>query len=582
MSFDAFMTCAVARELDTVLSGARVEKVLQPSKDEIFLALHKGSEHYRLQINAGALAPRIGITAESPENPKVPPMFCMLMRKHLTGARIRRVFQQGFERVIEIELETYDEMGFPCLRRLITEIMGRYSNAILTDEEYKIFAPLRPVDFTTSRKRQLLPQMKYELPPSQDKKNPLIETEQDFLKSFDKISVLDAKTVSGIYSGFSPLTASELVFRAEKDGKTDVFALWGEMQALVSQTIAGDFSPTLIVSDDGKPLDFSCFDITRPILGGKTVKKATMGELTDSFFAENERRQREKSRASATAKLLKNAEARIEKKLALQRKELADTEKKAEYKQKADLITANLYRFNGKCDKITVIDYVDDGCGGYEEKEVEITLEKGMNAPAAAQKLYKKYAKCKNAELEITSQIAKGEAELNYVRSVLDALDRASGQAELDEIRTELTETGYIKPQKLEKKNGSKPQQGKKQLGQMLKFKTSSGMTVLVGKNNLQNDALTFKIASKSDYWFHVKNLPGSHTVLVLEGREPSDADLTEAASLAAMHSKASTQDKAEVDYTRIKNVKKPSGARAGFVIYDNYKTTVVEPGGTK
>ena len=576
MSFDAFMVRGVAAELNERLSGARVEKVLQPSKDEIFLVLHKGSEHFRLQINAGAQTPRIGITAEAPENPKAPPMLCMLLRKHLTGAKLDKVIQRGFERVIEIELETYDEMGFFTKRRLIAEIMGRYSNAILCDDEYRILGAVRPVDFTTSSKRQVLAGMMYELPPSQDKRNPILETKEEFFSALEGVDELTDKTVTEIWSGFSPLTARELVHRARCEGEITVSSLWGAFESLVKQTNDGNFAPTLLLTNDGRPKDFSCFEITHSIESCRAVRMADFGALTDGFFAENERRAREKSRAYATERLLKNIESRLEKKLAIQKKELADTEKRAEYKQKADLITANIYRFNGKNSKITVIDYVDDGNGGYTEKEVEISLENGMTAPAAAQKLYKKYAKAKNAEREISAQIEKGEAELKYIRSVLDALSRVSGQAELDEIRAELTEMGYIKAPKEDKKKhtGKNPQ--KKQIGQPHKFTTVGGFTVLVGKNNLQNDYLTLRLASKSDYWFHTKNIPGSHTVLLCDGKEPSDADLTEAAILAARHSKASEQDRAEVDYTRIKNVKKPSGARPGFVIYDNYKTTVV------
>ena len=581
MSFDAFMIRAVAHELDRALSGARVEKVLQPSKDEIFLALHRDSEHMRLQINAGPRAPRIGLTRENPENPKVPPMFCMLLRKHLTGAKIDRVFQKDFERVIEIEFETYDEMGFFTKRRLITEIMGRYSNAVLCTDDYKILNALRPVDFTTSSKRQLLAQMQYEMPPAQDKRDPMKETEEGFGAALGGEPLTD-KSIMRVYSGISPLTARELIHRAEKTGEINVFSLWGEMKRVIDLANAHLYEPTLVQGLDGKGIDFSCFPITQYGAAAKTVAYQALGELTDAFFAENERREREKQRAYATERLMKNAEARLTKKLELQQKELEDTEKKSEYKQKADLITANIYRFSGKNERITVIDYVDDGNGSYLEKEVELKIERGLTAAEAAQKLYKKYNKAKNAEIEISAQIKKGEAELQYVRSVLDALSRCEGQAELDEIRLELTEAGYIKAAAEERRKapakGKKPQNPQKQLKSPLKFTTSTGLTVLVGKNNLQNDYLTFKVAAKNDWWFHVKGVPGSHTVLISDGREPDDDELTEAAVLAAKNSKAADEDKVLVDFTRIKNVKKPSGARPGFVIYEGYRTALVSP----
>lgn len=582
MSFDAFMVRAVAFELDRVLCGARVEKVLQPSKDELFLVLHKDSEHFRLQINAGARAPRIGLTSESPENPKVPPMFCMLMRKHLTGAKVSRVWQRDFERVIEIELETYDEMGFYTKRRLISEIMGRYSNAVLCTDDYKILNALRPVDFTTSRKRQLLAQMTYEMPPSQEKANPFLETKEGFFERFSGVGEITDKDICSEYIGFSPLTARELIFR----GGNDKSRVWGELESLIGLANANDYEPTLVVDESGRPREFSCFGIKQYDSCFNTVKKSTLGELTDAFFAENERRERERQRAYTTEKLLKNIESRISKKLEIQRSELKDTEKKSEYKQKADLITANIYRFSGKSEKLVVTDYVDDGNGGYTEKQVELTLDRGSTAPKTAQRLYKKYNKAKNAQIEISAQIKKGEAELEYVRSVLDHLSRASGQSELDEIRMELADAGYIKPLADERKkqcSGSKkPKEVKKQLKSPLKLTTSGGFTVLVGKNNLQNDYLTFKIANKNDYWFHVRNIPGSHTVIICEGAEPTENDLTEAAVIAAKNSKASDQDRAEVDFTRIKNVKKPSGARPGYVIYDNYNTAIVSPKMTK
>ena len=577
MSFDAFMVRAVATELEKALTGARVEKVLQPSKDEIFLALHRESEHFKLQINAGAQSARIGITGESPENPKVPPMFCMLLRKHLTGAKISRVFQRGFERVIEIELETYDEMGFFTKRRLITEIMGRYSNAVLCDDAYKIINVLRPVDFTTSRKRQLLPQMTYEMPPSQDKVDPFDETREAFLEYFSALGEIDGRSLTDRYIGFSPLTARELVMKAENNGAE---ALWEAFAELLERTRNGDFVPTMLVLPSGKPQDFSCFEPKHCVGELKTVRFGSFGELTDGFFAEKERRERERSRAHATERVLKNAESRLVKKLELQAKELKDTEKKADYKRQADLITANIYGFKGDVTELTVTDYVDDGNGGYREEQVEIKLERGLSAPAAAQKLYKKYAKAKNAEIEITAQMEKGEAELRYVRSVLDALSRSVGQAELDEIRAELSETGYIRiSDGQNKKNGkgTKNASSQKQIKNPIKSVTSGGFTVYTGKNNLQNDYLTFKIASKSDYWFHVKGVPGSHTVLLCDGREPTERDLTEAAIIAAKNSKAAEQDRADVDYTRIKNVKKPSGARPGYVIYDGYNTATVQ-----
>ncbi len=572
MSFDAFMIRAVAHELNTLLSGSRVEKVVTPSKDEIFLLLHRESTHFKLLINAGAGSPRIGISRDNPENPKVPPMFCMLLRKHLTGAKITSVKQYAFERLAEITFETYDEMGFFTERILICEIMGRYSNAILCDAERTVLGVMRPVDFTTSSKRQVLPKMKYEYPPIQGKRDPFSETEEVFLSCIKEIS---DKEICENYTGFSPLTAREIVHHTEN--KSDICSFWDAFRSLIGASEEQRYTPCLLRKESGEPYEFSAFDICQYGTRFKKEYYETLWELTDAFFTQREHIQRERQRAYSTEHLMKNAESRLLKKLELQRKELKDTEKKAEFKQKADLITANIYRFKGRGETLTLTDYVLNEAGEYEEREVLLKLEPGLSPSQYAQKLYKKYNKAKNAEVQIGLQIEKGEAELTYVRSVLESLSRIDGQSDLDEIRRELTESGYIKKseQKVFQGKNKKPQKSAP-LRAPLKFETSGGFTVLVGKNNLQNDELTFRVASKNDFWFHVKNRPGSHTILICEGREPSDTDLTEAATLAAKNSTASGDDRAEVDYTRAKNVKKPSGAKPGFVIYDNYSTAIV------
>lgn len=573
MSFDAFMLRAVAHELNERVTECRVEKILQPSKDELSLLLHREGKHIRLQINAGASAARIGITSVSPENPKVPPNFCMLARKHLTGAKIESIRQLEFERAVEILFETYDEMGFLTKRRLICEIMGRYSNAVLCDKDYKILNALRPVDFTTSRKRQLLPQMLYEMPPVQDKKNPLTENYEGFCSSVTEVS---DKALMNTYGGMSPLTAREICYRAGEGASVE--DLWRAFSEIVSLSLENKYTPTLVMNDRGEPYEFSPFEIKQYGSLYKTEKCSTLGEVTDAYFAERERRERERQRSADTERLLKNIEQRLIKKLELQRKELADTEKKSDYKLKADAITANIYRLKKHEEKVTLTAYVETDNGGYEEKEVTVQFEKGLTPSQYAQKLYKRYNKAKNAEREITVQIEKGESELKYIRSVQYALSKINGQEDLSEIQEELSAAGYGKKEKTEnKKQGKKGGNPKSvQLKSPMKFTTSGGFTVLVGRNNLQNDQLTFKLSSKNDWWFHAKNIPGSHTVLFCDGGEPSESDITEAAVLAAKNSKAGDEPRVEVDYTRIKNVKKPNGAKPGFVIYEGYNTALV------
>ena len=586
MSFDAFMTKAVVAELSETITGARVEKVLQPSKDEIFLLIHKENNHYRLQMNASPAAPRFGITSESPENPQSPPTFCMLLRKHLTGAKITSVSQLAFERAARITFETYDELGFFTERHLVCERMGRCSNIILCENtantpendysSMKIIACARPVDFTTSRKRQLLPGMRYELPPAQEKLDPFTVTREEFLRIAASTQSSRKDMLTESYLGFSPLLSRELAYQAE--GKDDE-ALADAFFTLISDARDNRFSPTLIISSDGSPTEFSCFKVSCYQSSANVVNLPSFSQLTDSFFAERERIAREKSRGAETAKLLSNLEKRISKKLKAQRAELSEAEKGDSYRRDADLITANIYQLKRGDKTVTLTnyeDYRDDGTYG----QVTVTLDTRLSPSQNAQRLYKKYAKSKSAREQLAKQIESGEAELLYIRSVTDSLSRISGQADLDDIRAELAESGYIRAGNLKEKaqkNGRIKSKKAPPVRPPKKFLTpTSSLTVLVGRNNVENDRLTFRTAAKTDIWLHVKNVPGSHTILCLDGNEPTDKDIEEAAIIAAINSSAAGEDKVTVDYTQVKNVKKPGGAKPGFVIYNTYKQIIV------
>lgn len=595
MSFDAFMTRAAAAELNETLCGARVEKVLQPSKDEIFLLLHRDSQHYRLLLSASPSAPRFGITEEAPENPLSPPVFCMLLRKHLTGARVISVKQLALERAIKLSLETYDEMGFLTERHVICEIMGRCSNILLcenasangtaeTDEcKMKIIACARPVDLTTSSKRQLLPGLFYELPPEQNKLDPLSSTRSEFLGLADRIPSDQpfAPSASAFlletFLGFSPLLSRELAHRADTvpgTRESKLSALADAFETTVDAVNSRKFIPTLICAPDGEPTEFSCFDVTCYDGSYTVTHPDSFSELTDTYFAKRERLAREKSRAASTAKLISNHEARLRKKLNAQKKELEEAENGDIYRKQGDLIISNLHMLErGQADvELTdYSDYRDDGSYG----TVKLHLDTRLTPAQYAQKLYKKYARSKNARAHLSEQLRRGEAELVYLSSVADALSRINGQADLDAIRAELAECGYIKKGADTSNGAANPRKKQKTPPprQLKKYVTSDGgYTVLVGRNNIENDRITFKTASKNDLWFHVKDVPGSHTVLLLNGAEPSDADVLEAAELAARNSSAAGQTRVCVDYTRVKNVKKPSGAKPGFVIYTEYR----------
>lgn len=569
MAFDAGMVAAITYELQNKIIGARIEKVHQPEKDEILLLLHAGRENLRLTVSASANNPRICLCSESKENPSAPPMFCILLRKHLTGGRILNVEQIGFERVIRITAEARDDMGYLSTKRIYAEIMGKYSNLILTDGEDRIFGAIRPVDFSTSGKRQVLPGMRYELPPPQDKANPLTETKESF---FGKIAALspDARTdkfITSSYLGISSLTAREIAHRSGETIGAGKNLIWNAFDHLMEKIRTCDFTPILLIDESGRPVEYSFCPIEQYGSSVESVRTDSFSALIERYFASRDRSDRVKQRAGDLLRLIHNAKSRLEKKTDAQRAELAEAAKKDEYKRLGDLITGEIYLLSRGMDHAMLTDYAAEGC-----PKVRVELDPRLPPAANAQRYYKRYSKAKNAEIILTGQIAESEAELTYLDSVLDSLSRANGQSELDEIRAELSDAGYGARMK---KNGGG---AKKTPSKPITYHTSGGYRVLCGKNNLQNEQISFKLASKSDWWFHVKGAPGSHVVLFANGEEPSERDFTEAAMIAAYHSSLATAKNIAVDYTKVQHLRKPAGAKPGFVIYHTNYSAYVTP----
>ncbi len=574
MAFDAGMLACTLSELKKTALGARIEKVYQPERDEILLQMRSFEGGKRLLINAGSGNPRIGFTEVPKENPQNPPMFCMLLRKYLQGAKLVEIEQAPFDRVAFLGFDTRDEMGFECRRYLIAELMGKYSNLIFADGQKKIITALRTTDFSLDSLRQLLSGMTYTLPPAQNKDNPLIVTEERFLallKDFPEERGAD-KFIVNSFMGIAPVVAREIVFRAT--GHTDTplkycFAddLWREFSAVTARIRDESFEPSLILAE-GKPLEYSFMPLSqygdaecRPMKGA--------GALFDAYFETRDREQRVHQRAQDILRLLTNAESRIRKKLELQRTELSECEKGVEYKKYGDLITANLYRLSRGDTRAVFDDYEamrEDG----SFPQIEVALDNRLSPSANAQRYYKRYNKAKNARVELAKQIELGENELSYLYTVFEALTRAEGPADLLEIRDELYRSGYASRMK----NYNMPKMHKPTV---MQFRTPDGMQVLCGKNNVQNEYITHKLAEKQDYWFHAKNTAGSHVLLRTEGREPTDLDFTTAAEIAAFYSKAEGSNIA-VDYLLAKHVKKPAGAKPGFVIYHTNWTAYVTP----
>lgn len=572
MAFDACMMRAQLSEFSKEFPEAKIEKVFQPQNDEIDLLIHYGKNSRRLVFNVGPNAPRLQLSDVQKENPKAAPVFCMQLRKHLVGARIKLAEQPGFDRIAVFNLLAYDEMGYETEKKLICEIMGKYANLILTDKDGKIITALKMIDFSASTVRQVLPGLSYTLPEKQDKLSPLVIDKTLFL---DKLLAFPngrsaEKFITSVYSGIATRIAREIAYRAS--GKLDTpiseidterfFSVFSEWQELL---INERYEPVALVGNDGKPIDYSYMPLSHLDSCAKTVRFASFRELFDMYFAEKDRSERIHQRAHDLVKLVSGAIARTERKLELQKASLLESEKGEEYKRLGDLITANLYKIKKGMESFVAIDYYSENC-----EEIEIKLDTRLHPSQNAQKMYKLYNKSKNAKLVLTEQIKLWEKELEYLESVALFLEKAELEEELMEIREELYSSGYAS-----RLRGYKPD--KKLKLRPTSYKTSGGYTVLVGKNNAQNDYLSHRVAAKNDVWFHVKNFPGSHVILVTEGEEPSERDYTEAAEIAAYFSKANG-DNVAVDYTEVKNLKKPQGSKPGFVTYKTNYTAYVSP----
>lgn len=571
MAFDAVMLRLVANEINSY-GELKIEKVYQPSNDEIVLMLHSYSKNMKLLINAGSSCPRMNLTTTQAENPQKAPMLCMLLRKHISGGKITSISCPSFERVCKIEIEAYDEMGFKVKKYLICEIMGKFSNLILTDANKKILALLKTIDFTTSEKRQLLVGMKYEMPPRQDKIDTLNATREDIEKA-----ILSApqemkcdKFIVSTFSGIAMSTARQIVYLAsnsidasfcniQKQTLIEVF------YAFAKKIRENSFKPILVTEKGNQQFDFTYIPLEYLGEEYQNQECESFSSLVDLYFSKKSQNERIKQKSQDIFKLLTNAEARINKKIALQTEELSQCEEAEHYRIMGDLIIANLHMIKKGNTSVQVINYYDETC-----PLIEIPLDEKLSPSQNAQKYYKRYNKLKKAKIELTKQINLAKTELEYIHTVFDALSKAEKESDLNQIREELYHSGYASKMK----NYSTTKQG---TPQPLKFITSGGYTVLCGKNNVQNDYITTKLAEKSDWWFHVKNLPGSHVLLQCHGEEPSEKDFTEAAEIAAFYSKAEGNNIA-VDYSYAKHVKKPAGSKPGYVIYHVNWTAYVTP----
>ena len=579
MPLDAVTLRAVLGELDEGLAGGRIEKVYQPDREEVVLAVRGRGGAKRLLISVAASAPRIHLIEKNIENPPSPPMFCMLLRKHIQGAKIVSVRQPALERMAVLELDTADELGVPCKKYLNIELMGKYSNLILQGDDGRIIDAIRRVDSDISGKRQVLPGLFYRMPPAQEgKADPLTLSGAGLaaaLRTEASEKGLD-KWLLGHLLGLSPLLCRELSCRAVGEADKPVCRLSEQERESVGR-IFSDFTdfvrgnkgrPYLLVRrEEGTVFDFSCFPITQ--YGGlmSVVPESSFSALLSAYYEKKSSAERMNRKASDLIRTVTNARDRAQRKLAAQRQELLDTADRARHKRLGDLITSNLYQLEKGMSRVKVIDYFDESC-----PEIEIDLDIRLSPQQNAQRYYKLYNKAKTAETVLTVQVEQGERDVDYLESVLAAIGEAECEQDLSQLREELRQTGVLS-NKQQKNQRIKPVRARP-----YEYRTSDGFAVFAGKNNLQNDLLTMKTAFKSDIWFHTQKIHGSHVILVADGREPTDQAMTEAAMIAAYHSKARSSSLVPVDYTPVRYVKKPTGARPGFVIYHVYQTAYVTP----
>lgn len=580
MPLDAICLGAVTNELNTVLTGCRIEKVYQPDRDEIVIQTRGQGGARRLLVSIAAGTPRVHFIETARENPAVPPMFCMLLRKHVQGAKIAAVTQPAVERMLSIELDTTDEMGVACKKHLICELMGKHSNVVLCGEDNRIIDAMRRVDGDLSGKRQVLPGLFYRMPPAQDKHDPFAVSGVGLAAAAaqaDGEQTLDRFLLNTLL-GFSPLLCRELAFRATGDTAKPLGTLSDEERNRLAK-VYDDFlayieekrwKPFLLTkSEDSAVFDFTFLPVTQYEGLMNVTQYESFSSLLAAFFEKKGRVERMTRRSSDLHKAVVNARDRLARKLSAQKKELASAHDREKYKRTGELITANLYQLEKGMNKAKVIDYYNKDC-----PEVEISLDVRLTPQQNAQKYFKLYTKSKTAEEVLTEQIRQGSIELDYLESVLVQLSEAETERDLAQLREELTLSGVLSAKQTRNKKGrQKPVQAKP-----FHYRTTDGFDIFAGKNNLQNDLLTLKIAFKSDIWFHTQKIHGSHVILVTDGREPTEQAMTEAAMIAAYHSKARSSSMVPVDYTQVRQVKKPAGAKPGMVIYHVYQTAYVTP----
>ena len=567
MAFDGITVSAIKAEIEDKILGGRIDKVYQPEKDEIILGIRSMGQAYKLLLTSNASNPKFHFTQTNPSNPMTPPLFCMVMRKHLQSGKIIKIEQPDFDRILNIYVESLNELGDYSVKKLVLEIMGRHSNIILTDENNTILDCIKHIGHDTSSVREVLPGREYTLPPSQGKINTLELDDNNFKEvlgnnpSFEIQSVIYKN-----YTGISPIAASEICYRANVNGSTPVEALtdiqkeviFNEFAKLVEDIKANRFYPESITNEKGKTIDFSPIEMSQ--FNGFEIKKYTsISELIESFYANRDFAYRIGQKTQDLRKLITQNIERCIRKKDIQMQTLRSIKNRDELRLKGELLTANIYSIKKGMTTVELPNYYSEN-----QELVAIELDSNKTPSENAQKYYKAYNKAKRTFEALKDQIKSNDEELAYLESVLTSVNNCTDEQDVKEIRRELREEGYVKKVKNQKDKSKKH-------SVPLHFISQDGFDIYVGKNNIQNDELTLKFARP-----HTKNIPGSHVIIVANGHTIPDTTLNEGAMLSAFYSKAKNSSKVPVDYTEKKNVKKPNGSKPGFVIYETNKTAYI------
>lgn len=576
MAFDSGMLASVAYEINKLASGARVDKINQPEKAEAVFTLRATGETLRLCISASSGSPRICFEKNPKENPITAPSLCMALRKYLGGSKLISAELLGFERIILFKFAARDELGYIGEKRIYAEIMGKSSGFFLCDGDDRIITGSRFVDLSANAERKILPGMKYTLPPPQDKLDTMKVTKDIFFSRLDRAPEgMSAEAfIRNSFLGISPLVSREIVFLASGSvdsviGSVSKEKLWFFFESTVNIIKTCDFSPCVIKGIDGSYIDFCFMPIKQYKSDAICEIKESVSDAVEEFFAKKGKAETEKHYAHDIFTAVNNAHARLAKKITLFQKELEDCKQKDDFKRDGDLITANIYRIKKGDTLLEATDWSRTDENG-NAPLVRISLSSRLSPSQNAQAYYKKYTKLKNGELFKTEQLKKAVCELDYIDSVADSLERAGSDDEYIHIREELASGGYIK------KSTVTPGRKPKSNAPVCMY-LPTGREIYCGKNNSQNDVIDSKIASKNDWWFHIKHYPGSHVVMITGQSEPTEEEFTMAARLAAYNSKARGAENAEVDYTQVKNLKKPAGSAPGFVTYNTNYTAYVD-----